>query len=306
VGVLYWQLSELGVDCAVIAPTLAPVKVGDRVKADRRDAERLARSHRAGDLTQVWVPDAASKALRDLVRAREAAKQDQLLTGPRQCEFLLREGKCPIAGMRTWTIAYMTWVRQLRLAQPAQDTARLDYLPEVEDMSARMTRLEESIRDAVQQAPLQLQAVVQGYKPCVYALISAVTIASEIGAISRFQNARQLMSYSGTVPSENSSGKRTQRGGITKSGNAHLRRILGEAAWSYRRKPAIGPALRKRQEGVPEQIRQIAWKAQVRLCKRYARLQAANKEPGKKVTAVGREMLGFIWAIGLRAKSSIP
>jgi transposase len=174
-------------------------------------------------------------------------------------------------------------------------------------MSERITRLEESIREAVQQAPPQLKAVVKGLQAMRgIALISAVTIASEIGAVSHFQNARQLMSYSGTVPSENSSGKRTQRGGITKSGNAHLRRILGEAAWSYRRKPAVGPALRKRQEGVPEQIRQIAWKAQVRLCKRYARLQAANKEPGKIVTAVSREMLGFIWAIGLRAESSIP
>jgi transposase len=173
-------------------------------------------------------------------------------------------------------------------------------------MSARITRLEESIREAVQQAPPQPQAVVQGFQAMRgIALISAVTIASEIGAVSRFQNARQLMSYSGTVPSENSSGKRTQRGGITKSGNAHLRRILGEAAWSYRRKPASGPALRKRQEGVPEEIRQIARRAQVRLSKRYARLHAANKDPGKIVTAVGREMLGFIWAIGLWAESSI-
>lgn len=304
--VLYWQLSELGVECAVIAPTLAPVKAGDRVKTDRRDAERLARSHRAGDLTRVWVPDAASEALRDLVRAREAAKQDQLRARHRLSKFLLRQGQRPAAGVKSWTIAYMAWVRQLRCAQPAQDAARLDYLHEVEHMSERITRLEESIREAVHQAPPQLRAVVQGLQAMRgIALISAVTIASEIGAVSRFPSARQLMSYSGTVPSENSSGQRTQRGGITKSGNAHLRRILGEAAWSYRRKPAVGPALRERQKGVPEAIRQIAWKAQVRLCKRYARLQAANKDPGKIVTAVGREMLGFIWAIGLRAESAI-
>ena len=223
----------------------------------------------------------------------------------RLSKFLLRQGQRPLAGMRAWTIAYMTWVRQLRFTEPAQDAARLDYLHEVEQLSARITRLEESLREAVQQAPPQLQAVIQGLQAMRgIALISAVTMASEIGAVSRFQNARQLMSYSGTVPSENSSGKRTQRGGITKSGNAHLRRILGEAAWSYRRKPAIGPALRKRQDGVPEEIRQIAWKAQVRLSKRYARLQAANKDPGKIVTAVSREMLGFIWAIGLWAESS--
>lgn len=303
--VLYWQLSELGVECAVIAPTLAPVKAGDRVKTDRRDAERLARSHRAGDLTPVWVPDAASEALRDLVRAREAAKQDELRARHRLSKFLLRQGQRPAAGVKAWTVAYMGWVRQLRFAQPAQDAVRLDYLHEVEHMSERIRRLEEAIREAVRQAPPRMQAVVQALQALRgIALISAVTIASEIGSVSRFRNARQLMSYSGTVPSENSSGKRTQRGGITKTGNAHLRRILGEAAWSYRRQPAVGPALRKRQEGVPEEIRQIAWKAQVRLSKRYARLAAAGKDQRKVVTAVGRELLGFVWAIGLRAEAS--
>lgn len=303
--VLYWQLSELGVECAVIAPTLAPVKAGDRVKTDRRDAERLARSHRAGDLTAVWVPDAASEALRDLVRAREAAKQDQLRARHRLSKFLLRQGQRPASGVKAWTVAYMTWVRQLRFQQPAQDAVRLDYLHEVEHMSERIKRLEEAIREAVQQAPPQMQAFVQGLQALRgIALISAVTIASEIGSVSRFRNARQLMSYSGTVPSENSSGKRVQRGGITKSGNAHLRRILGEAAWSYRRQPAVGPALRKRQEGVPDQIRQIAWKAQVRLSKRYARLAASGKDQRKIVTAVGRELLGFVWAIGLHAEAS--
>lgn len=305
--VLYWQLSELGVDCAVIAPTLAPIKAGDRIKTDRRDAERLARSHRAGDLTAVWVPDAASEALRDLVRAREAAKQDQLRARHRLSKFLLRQGQRPATGVKAWTIAYMTWVRQLRFAQPAQDAARLDYLHEVEHMAERIKRLEESIREAVQQAPPQMQAVVQGLQALRgIALISAVTIAAEIGAVSRFLSARQLMSYSGMVPSENSSGKRTQRGGITKSGNAHLRRILGEAAWSYRRKPALGAALRKRQETVPEEIRQIAWKAQVRLSKRYARLAAAGKDQRKIVTAVGRELLGFVWAVGVWVEASVP
>jgi transposase len=304
--VLYWQLSELGVDCAVIAPTLAPVKAGDRVKTDRRDAERLARSHRAGDLTAVWVPDAASEALRDLVRAREAAKQDQLRARHRLGKFLLRQGQRPVTGVKAWTTAYMTWVWQLRFTQSAQDAARLDYLHEVEHMVERIKRLEESIREAVQQAPPQIQAVVQGLQALRgIALISAVTIASEVGAVSRFQNARQLMSYSGMVPSENSSGKRTQRGGITKSGNAHLRRILGEAAWSYRRRPAVGVALRKRQEAVPEEIRQIAWKAQVRLSKRYARLAAAGKDQRKIVTAVGRELLGFVWAIGVWVEASV-
>ncbi len=135
------------------------------------------------------------------------------------------------------------------------------------------------------------------------ALISAVTIVSEVGAISRFQSARQLMGYSGAVPSENSSGKRIQRGGITKTGNAHLRRIVIEAAWSYRLRPAVGPALRKRQEGLSEEIKEIAWKAQIRLTRRYTRLSLAGKDQRKIVTAVGRELLGFIWAIGVRAEA---
>lgn len=303
--VLYWQLSELGVECAVIAPTLAPVKAGDRVKTDRRDAERLARSHRADDLTPVWVPDAASEALRDLVRTREAAKQDQLRARHRLSKFLLRQGQRPATGVKAWTVAHITWVRQLRFAQPAQDAVRLDYLHEVEHMSERIKRLEEAIREAVQHAPPRMQAVVQGLQALRgIALISAVTIASEIGSVSRFPSARQLMSYSGAVPSENSSGKRTQRGAITKSGNAHLRRILGEAAWSYRRQPAVGPTLRKRQEGVSDEIRQMAWKAQIRLSKRYARLAAAGKDQRKIVTAVGRELLGFVWAIGWQAEAS--
>lgn len=303
--VLYWQLSQLGVECAVIAPTLAPVKAGDRVKTDRRDAERLARSHRAGDLTAVWVPDAASEALRDLVRAREAAKQDQLRARHRLSKFLLRQGRRPAAGVKAWTTAYMLWVGKLRFEQPAQEATLLDYLHEVDHMGERIKRLEEAIRDAVRQAPPQMQAVIQGLQALRgVALISAVTIASEIGAVSRFQTARQLMGYAGTVPSENSSGQRIRRGGITKSGNAHLRRILGEAAWSYRRRPTVGPALRKRQQGVPDEIRQIGWKAQVRLSKRYARLVAAGKDQRKIVTAVGRELLGFVWAIGLRAEAS--
>lgn len=170
----------------------------------------------------------------------------------------------------------MTWVRQLRFAQPAQDAAPLDYLSE------RIKRLGEAIREAVQQAPPEMQAVVQGLQALRgIGLISAVTIACEIGSVSRFQNARQLMSYSGTVLSENSSGKRTQRGAITKSGNPHLRRILGEAAWSHRRQPAVGPALRKRQEGVPEEIRQMAWKAQGRLSKRYADWQPRARIRGR-------------------------
>jgi transposase len=303
--VLYWQLAELGVECAVIAPTLVPVKAGDRVKTDRRDAVKLARCHRAGELTAVWVPDASAEALRDLMRAREAAKQDQLRARHRLSKFLLRTGQRPGAGVKAWTELYMAWVRQLRYEQAAQESTRLDYLHEVEHMGERVKRLEEAIREAVKLAPAGMQEVIRGLQALRgIAEISAVTVVAELGQISRFESARQLMGYSGTVPSENSSGKRQQRGSITKTGNAHLRRIAIEAAWSYRLRPGIGPGLRKRQAGVPEEIKEIAWKAQIRLSRRYARLAATGKDQRKIVTAVGRELLGFIWAIGIKAEAA--
>ena len=304
--VLYWQLAELGVACEVIAPTLAPMKAGDRVKTDRRDAERLARSYRSGDLTPVWVPNEGSEALRDLVRAREAAKQDQLRARHRLSKFLLRSGQRQAQGVKAWTQSYMAWVRQLRFPQIAQEFTRLDYLHEVEHMGERVKRLEQAIVEAVKLASPELQEVIKGLQALRgVAQISAVTIAAELGNITRFQGARQLMGYSGAVPSEDSSGQRTRRGSITKTGNAHLRRIAIEAAWSYRLRPGIGPALRKRQEGVPEEIKEIAWKAQHRLHKRYLKLSAAGKDQRKIVTAVGRELLGFIWAIGVRAEAAV-
>jgi transposase len=302
--VLYWQLTELGVDCAVVAPTLVPVKAGDRVKTDRRDAVKLARCHRAGDLTAVWVPDASTEALRDLVRTREAAKQDQLRARHRLSKFLLRTGRRPPFAGKAWTLPYMAWVRQLRYEQAAQEWTRLDLLHEVEHMAERVKRLEEAIREAVKLAPARMQEVIRGLQSLRgIAEISAVTVLAELGQISRFEGARQLMGYSGAVPSEESSGKRQQRGSITKTGNAHLRRVAIEAAWSYRLKPAVGPGLRKRQEGVPDEIKEMAWKAQLRLHKRYARLAAAGKDQRKIITAIGRELLGFIWAIGRRAES---
>ena len=206
-------------------------------------------------------------------------------------------------GMKAWTEPYMAWVRQVRFEQPAQQARLLDYLHEVDHMAARVKRLEQAITEAVKLASPQVQEVVKGLQALRgIAEISAVTIVAELGQISRFDTARQLMGYSGAVPSEESSGKRKQRGSITKTGNAHLRRIVVEAAWSYRHRPAIGPRLRKRQEGVAEPIKEIAWKAQVRLSKRYARL-AVGKDQRKIITAVGRELLGFIWAIGVKVEA---
>jgi len=304
--VLYWQLAQLGVKCEVIAPTLVPMKAGDRVKTDRRDAERLARSYRSGDLTAVWVPDEASEALRDLVRAREAAKQDQLRARHRLSKFLLRLGRRPAPGMKVWTTLYLAWVRQIRFEQSAQQATLVDYLHEVDHMAERVKRLEQAITEAVKLASPAVREVVKGLQALRgIAEISAVTIVAELGNITRFEGARQLMGYSGAVPSEDSSGQRTRRGSITKTGNAHLRRIVVEAAWSYRHRPAIGPRLRRRQETVPEPIKEIAWKAQVRLHKRYMKLQAGGKDHRKIVTAVARELLGFVWAIGVKAERSV-
>jgi len=303
--VLYWQLAALGVKCEVIAPTLVPVKAGDRVKTDRRDAEKLARSYRSDDLTAVWVPDESSEALRDLVRAREAAKQDQLRARHRLSKFLLRSGQRPAPGVKAWTQIYMAWIRQIRFGQMAQESTRLDYLHEVEHMGERVARLEQAIAEAAKLAPPELQEVIKGLQALRgIAHISAVTIAAELGEFSRFFGARQLMGYSGIVPSEESSGERTQRGSITKTGNAHLRRIAVEAAWSYRLRPCVGPALRKRQEGVAEEIKEIAWKAQHRLHKRYCKLTGTRKDQRKIITALGRELLGFIWAIGIKAETA--
>jgi transposase len=199
----------------------------------------------------------------------------------------------------------MAWVRQLRLEQVAQESTRLDYLHEVDHMAERVVRLEQAIAEAVKLASPEIQEVVKDLQALRgIAQISAVTIAAELGNITRFESPRQLMGYSGAVPRENSSGQRTQRGSITKTGNAHLRRIAVEAAWSYRLRPGVGPGLRKRQEGVPEELKEIAWKAQHRLHKRYSRLAAAGKDQRKIITAVGRELLGFIWSIGVKAETA--
>jgi transposase len=294
--VLYWQSTQLGVHCVVVAPSLVPKKPGDRVKTDRRDALKLARSHRSGDLTAVWVPDEDSEALRDLVRQREAAKQDQLRARHRLTKFLLRSGRRPPLGLKAWTERYLRWLEQIRYTQPAQQVTLVDCLNEVEHMSARVKRLEEAILEVVKLAPQSMQEVIRGLQALRgVAHISAVTIAAELGNISsRFASARKLMGYCGIFPSEDSSGKRKRQGGITKAGNAHLRRIVVESAWCYRHRPCIGAKLRKRQQGVPAQITEIAWKAQNRLHKRYMKLTMAGKDHRKIMTAVGRELLGYL------------
>lgn len=306
--VLYWQLTALGVACEVVAPSLVPMKAGDRVKTDRRDAAKLARSYRAGDLTPVWVPDAEHEALRDLVRTREDARQDQHRARHRLSKFLLRHGQRPPENVKKrWTLKYMTWIQEhVHFDPPALETTLLDYVHEVEHMAERIQRLETAITEAIQKAPPEMRAVIEALQALRgVAQLTAVTVVAELGSLSRFQNPRQLMGYSGLVSSEHSSGNRIQRGPITKTGNAHLRRVIIESAWAYQHRPWMGGFLLKRQRDLilsPE-VKEIAWKAQWRLHTRYKKLAVANKKKPQIVTAVGRELLGFIWAIAVHTEA---
>lgn len=302
---LYWHLTKLGICCEVVAPTLVPVKPGDRVKTDRRDAQKLARCYRAGDLTPVWVPDAAHEALRDLVRAREAAKRDQLRARHRVSKFLLRQGRAMPAQMTAWGSRHQLWLKQQSFAQPAQQATLEDYLHEMEHQSARVEHLERAIDTAVQSVPHPMRAVIAALQSLRgVAKVSAVTLVAELGEISRFAHPRQLMSYAGVVSREHSTGERIRRGSISKAGNAHVRRIVVEAAWAYRHRPGIGKTLAGRQRGQAPQITQIAWRAQQRLHERYRKLSARGKSAQLTVTALARELLGFIWAIGVEAEQS--
>lgn len=297
---LYWQLTGLDVHCDVIAPSLIPTKAGDRVKTDRKDAARLARCYRAGDLTAVWVPDPATEALRDLVRAREVAKQDQLRARHRVSKFLLRHGRQRPDAMRTWTLRHAQW-----LAGQTFDSATLqvvydEYRASLDLLADRVTRLERAIEKALgtlapaQQALVGALAALRGIRT-----VTAATVVSEVGTLRRFPTPRQLMGYAGLVPREHSSGTGVHRGAITKTGNAHLRRVLVEAAWAYRHRANLAsPVLRQRQQNQPATVLAIAARAQRRLCPRYRRLAERGKPPLAVATTIGRELLGFIWAIG--------
>ena len=303
--VLYWQLTQLGVACEVIAPSLVPTKAGDRVKTDRRDAEKLARCHRGGERTAVWVPDAAHEALRDLMRAREAAKKDQLKARHRLGKFLLRQGRRP-KDRKPWTKQYLEWIKShVHFDQPALEATLADYLEEVDHVAARIVKLEKAIDEAVQQAPAAIREVIEALQALRgIAQTTAATIVSERGSRSRFQSPRQLMGYSGLVAREHSSGNRVQRGGITKTGNGHLRRVLVEAAWAYQHRPNVTGFLLRRQKNLAlsDDVKKIAWKAQHRLNQRYKVFAARGKNKNQIVTALGRELLGFIWAIAVHTE----
>jgi transposase len=292
---LHRQIVELGHDCIVVAPSLIPVKAGDRVKTDRRDSVMLAKLHRAGELTAVWVPDAAHEAMRDLVRARATAmrvtgKARQHLQG-----FLLRHGRI-YPGKKGWTGAYRRWLATVRFTHPAQQIVLQDYIDAVADAEARVERLTGQIADLLPSWSLApVVDAVQAMRGVGF--IVAVTVVAEVGDFQRFDNPRQLMAYLGLTPSEHSSGTSVRRGGITKAGSGLARRALIEGAWSYRMQARVSPKLLARLEALPQAVRDIAWKGQLRMCQRYRHLVAAGKAKVVVITAIAREMIGFIWAI---------
>jgi transposase len=298
---LHRQLTSLGVDCQVVAPSLVPRRAGDRVKTDSRDALALARLLRNGDLTPVWVPDPEHEALRDLVRARYDAKVDLLRARHRLTKFLLRHGVCPPPGVKHWTVRHQAWLSQLSLPHAPAQVVLEDYLASTRAAEDRVRRLEASLhRCAADSSQLALIAALQALRGIGF--LSAVTIVAEVGDLRRFPNPRQLMAYTGLVASEHSSGPSRHRGGITHTGNPYLRHVLVQAAHNARYLPNNSWVLRQRQQGLPADLVELAWKAQIRLHHRYRHLLGRLGRP-KAVTAVARELAGFVWAVGLRMEA---
>lgn len=306
--VLYEQLQKMGISCLVAAPSLIPVRAGDRVKTDRRDALKLARCLRNGDLVPVWVPDQAQRDLRELVRARESALIDHKRARHRLQLFLLRQGIRPPSAMRTGSQPYQKWLQSLRMPSAALQLALSDLLAQLVHQASRLQALEQAVSEAeasaepAQQALIRALCCLRGVKE-----LTAATIAAEVGPLHRFDKAPQLMSYAGLVPSEHSSGGPSgqRRGRITKAGNAHVRRVVLEAAWSYSRPARTSGPVAQRRRGQDPLVVQIALKAQSRLSRKYARLVAKGVPSNRAATAVARELLGFMWAIAGRVQGSL-
>jgi len=288
------HLSTHGHECVVVAPSLIPKRAGDRIKTDRRDASSLARLHRAGELTAVWVPDPGHEAMRDLVRARLDAVHALRRARQQLSGFLLRQG-CHYR-RPAWTKLHRRWLSGLKFEQPVHHLVLEDYIQAVEAAEARRDRLTAQIEEMLPDWTLApMVAALQTMRGM--ALVNAAMLIAELGDLSRFAKPRQLMAYLGLVPSEHSSGTSIKRGGLTKAGNSAARRLLIEAAWCYRFPARISRELLLRQESQPKPIREIAWKAQLRLCARYRRLARTGKPANIVTAAIARELTGFIWAI---------
>jgi transposase len=301
---LHRQLTTLGIDCMVVAPSPIPKQPGDKVKTDRRDALKLARLLRSGDLTPVWVPDEAHEALRNLVRARADAKADQLRAKHRLSKFLLRQGCWPPSGVRNWSQRYFQWLRQLKFEHLPDQVVFADYLAEVTAAGDRIKRLEAALHQCAQSSSqVAVIGALQAFRGIGF--LSAVTLVAEAGDLRRFRTAPQFMSYVGVVPSESSSGGKQQRGSITKTGNSLLRHVLGEAAHHTRNAPRVSGTLKKRQANLPPEVVELAWRAQLRLHARYRHLSVRIGSP-KALTAIARELAGFIWAAGQVLHQEVP
>lgn len=292
---LHRYLTAKGLECSVIAPSLIPKRPGDKVKNDRRDAVEIARLLRSGDLTPVYVPRVEDEAIRDLCRARDAARVTLKAAKQRLKSFLLRQG-LHYVGRADWNEAHRRYLSKVVCPTAAQQIVFQEFLHAVDEQVERLDRLEKELLDA---APTwRLYPVVQALQALrgVQAVV-AITVVAELNDLTRFDSPRQLAAYVGLIPSEHSSGSKRRQGGITKAGNARARRVLTEAAWAYRYNAKISPIIQKRLEGLPANVRAIGWKAQVRLCKRYRRLLARGKHANVVITAVARELLAFMWAI---------
>ena len=292
---LYRQITALGQECMVVAPSLIPKKPGDRVKTNRRDAIGLARQLRAGELTAVWVPDSRHEAMRELTRARGAAVEDARQKGQQVSAFLLRLGR-HYAGKTTWTKTHLGWLASQKFEHAEQRIAFEELLLAVHQARDRVARLEEAIRQAVPEWSLAevVHALIamRGID-----MVTATAFLAEIGDLSRFRTPRQLMAYLGLVPSEQSTGDTIVRGPITKAGNRRARRLLIESAWAYRHPPRVGKDKQAKVAAAPRAVREIAWKAQHRLYARYRALTRRGKLKTVAITALARELAAFIWAV---------
>jgi transposase len=292
---LYRLIKSIGHDCIVVAPSLIPYKPGDRVKTNRRDAVNLVKLLRAGELTAVWVPDARHEAMRDLVRARDAAVKDYRIKRQNVSSLLLRLGR-HYPGKKTWGRTHINWITGLKLEHREQRIAFEEMLLAVRQVRERIERLEQAMREAV--ADWTLAPVIEAVQAMRgIDMVGAIAFLAELGDLSRFENPRQLMAYLGLTPSERSTGESVKRGGITKAGNTRARRLLIEAAWSYRFPPRVSKDMQTRIGAAPRTAREIAWKAQMRLCGRFRTLTRKGKRPTIVVTAIARELSAFIWAI---------
>lgn len=281
--------------CEVIAPALIPRRAGDRIKTDRRDAVQLAILYRAGALTAIHIPTEQEEAVRDLLRCREDIRADLLRARHRLSKFLLRYGRRFTGTKKAWTRAHDAWLRGQTWPLPALQQTHAAYLRAVDEARARLQTVEVDLQACLTLEPLATRAK---RLRCFRGIddLTALTIAAELSDPRRFPRARSVMAYVGLIPSEHSSGTTRARGGITKTGNAHLRRVLVEAAWHYRHHPFVGDTLRRRQRGQPAAVCAQAWTAQHRLHHRYRQLTGRGKPKQHVITAVGRELTGFVWA----------